>query len=550
MKRNQTIILILLLVFCSALCGISIYSNTDSLHLVEHSAITMDEGWLVVSSKGEIQNQTLPLDLHLKANESYTLSRSLPLIEEDHDWLLLRSSMQSLKVFVENILIYDGTLPPKSSWDYTYASVWNVIPLQPSFSGKNITIEVKTPIASFSGKFNPIFIGGKDVLLYQIYETHWVHFVISGILFVAGLIMLVFSFFIKMSDDSRLFYLGLLSISASIWILSEARVLQLFMGNRFIIGAISYMMIPLMAIFLSAYFKEAIYVLKGNQKLMQWIAYVNVLLLLLMLFLQFLGISYYIHMMQWIFAIIIIEAVLSVILMVYEKRKYNNQVVYRIMKYMILLILSIVAESICFYFTYFSYTSFFLSFGLLLFFILLVKDYCIHFQEYITKKKEQYILEKWAFKDFLTGGNNRTAFERDIQKKLNQPFSNFRLILADINNLKDINDKYGHVKGDEAIRKVYQVVEEVFEDIGICYRIGGDEIAIIVQNVNDDNITVRKAILSDILCRESNYLEYSLSLAVGTGVYANDGSCYSSFYNKVDQDMYCDKLKQKEDLKQ
>ena len=73
----------------------------------------------------------------------------------------------------------------------------------------------------------------------------------------------------------------------------------------------------------------------------------------------------------------------------------------------------------------------------------------------MSRKNETILLEKLAYKDFLTGGLNRTSYERDLERKINSKHS-FILNLLDLNYLKHINDNFGHNVGDEAIRIIYQ----------------------------------------------------------------------------------------------
>ena len=51
--------------------------------------------------------------------------------------------------------------------------------------------------------------------------------------------------------------------------------------------------------------------------------------------------------------------------------------------------------------------------------------------------------------------------------------------LFDLNNLKRINDKYGHAEGDKIIKKAAEIISLSYEDFGKCFRIGGDEFAVI-----------------------------------------------------------------------
>jgi diguanylate cyclase (GGDEF)-like protein len=75
------------------------------------------------------------------------------------------------------------------------------------------------------------------------------------------------------------------------------------------------------------------------------------------------------------------------------------------------------------------------------------------------------------------------AFERDIDEifKNDTKREQLRLIVFDLDGLKSINDAYGHVEGDKAIKKAFDIITETFKDNGMCYRIGGDEFCLSVS---------------------------------------------------------------------
>lgn len=103
-----------------------------------------------------------------------------------------------------------------------------------------------------------------------------------------------------------------------------------------------------------------------------------------------------------------------------------------------------------------------------------------------------------AYIDILTGLSNRTAFELD-KRRINNDlagYKNISLIMFDLNNLKEVNDTFGHNKGDSYIVLAAELIEKYFGPYGISYRIGGDEFCVI-------SIDNEEKILVDIL--ENNF---------------------------------------------
>jgi len=148
-----------------------------------------------------------------------------------------------------------------------------------------------------------------------------------------------------------------------------------------------------------------------------------------------------------------------------------------------------------------------------------------------------------AYTDSLVEGNNRAAYERDLDLILDSPnYKIFGFVLVDINRLKQINDIYGHASGDKAIIICYQLLCKAFGKTGTCYRLSGDEFACIVKEI--DEAVLREAVndLNREADRENKQQKYPFSLAVGYGLYEKVGmderKNFSQFFHEVDQLMY------------
>lgn len=149
------------------------------------------------------------------------------------------------------------------------------------------------------------------------------------------------------------------------------------------------------------------------------------------------------------------------------------------------------------------------------------------------------LYQSMAYADILTGLKNRNAFiEEQYERSVDESIC---CIVIDINRLKCVNDTFGHSYGDELIRCSAKVVDDFFSDIGNCYRIGGDEFAVVCQDC-DENF-VEKTIEKMRRCiAEKNLLsEAEISLACGYAFGGNGIYSFKDLFNAADKKMYFDK---------
>ena len=100
-------------------------------------------------------------------------------------------------------------------------------------------------------------------------------------------------------------------------------------------------------------------------------------------------------------------------------------------------------------------------------------------------------LEYMANYDTLTSVKNRLAYENTLTQLEMTQTVYFALMMADINNLKMINDSFGHLVGDQVIKKVASQLKKTFEGHDI-FRIGGDEFVVIIKNVTHEQTELIK----------------------------------------------------------
>lgn len=118
---------------------------------------------------------------------------------------------------------------------------------------------------------------------------------------------------------------------------------------------------------------------------------------------------------------------------------------------------------------------------------------------------KEVLLRHKAEHDELTGVLNRTAFSQ-VQMAYKNTSERMSLILVDVDNFKQFNDRYGHSTGDKVLQKVASTIVETFRDSDYVARVGGDEFAIILTKCNPE-INLTKQLIENKLSAIKETLE-------------------------------------------
>ena len=152
-------------------------------------------------------------------------------------------------------------------------------------------------------------------------------------------------------------------------------------------------------------------------------------------------------------------------------------------------------------------------------------------------------IQRQATTDGLTGLVNHKTFYEILEKELwrsRRYGGRISLIMVDIDNLKSINDAYGHRAGDKAIRKISKIIKECIRQIDTAARYGGDEFAVILLNTSlDDAIIVAQRMVDAVASSQITWQkeQIALSISVGLGQYDPD-TTPEDITSRSDQALY------------
>jgi diguanylate cyclase (GGDEF)-like protein/PAS domain S-box-containing protein len=153
------------------------------------------------------------------------------------------------------------------------------------------------------------------------------------------------------------------------------------------------------------------------------------------------------------------------------------------------------------------------------------------------KQKEEQI-RYISFHDQLTGLYNRRFFETELERLNKSRKLPVSIIIADINNLKTVNDTLGHKMGDQYIKRAARALKRILREEDILARIGGDEFAAVLSSTDletANNIVGR--IFEEINEKDYN-LPIPLTISVGAAAKKNGDQDINEVFTKADKKMY------------
>jgi len=157
------------------------------------------------------------------------------------------------------------------------------------------------------------------------------------------------------------------------------------------------------------------------------------------------------------------------------------------------------------------------------------------------RNKMEQQLEYLSYHDQLTGLYNRRFFVEELKRldvKRNFPLS---IVMADVNGLKLINDSFGHVVGDQLLKKVAEVMTKGCRADEIIARLGGDEFVILLPKTDAHETELIFKRVQDLALKEK-ISSVDISVSFGWETKNNQEEDIEEIFKKAEDHMYKKKL--------
>ncbi len=165
----------------------------------------------------------------------------------------------------------------------------------------------------------------------------------------------------------------------------------------------------------------------------------------------------------------------------------------------------------------------------------------------VERQRAEDALRNLTMTDHLTGLYNHRGFftlAEHHAKTARRTGQSSLLIYADMDGLKQINDRFGHTEGSLAIAKTAEILRQTFRDSDIIARLGGDEFVILTTDVSPNELDRIIGRLRKNFRRHNEHSNHSYRLALSIGVVRmehNTDSTIEELIAQADVAMYEDK---------
>ncbi|MBI1823827.1 MAG: diguanylate cyclase [Nitrospirae bacterium] len=164
----------------------------------------------------------------------------------------------------------------------------------------------------------------------------------------------------------------------------------------------------------------------------------------------------------------------------------------------------------------------------------------------LTERKQMEVLTHLAYHDNLTGLPNRLLFQDRLQHALQtgrRDLSTTALLLLDLNRFKEVNDDYGHDKGDAVLQQLGPRLHSVLRESDTLARLGGDEFAVLLPStsIEGTELAVNKIleIIEQPFSVES--ARFEIGASIGIALFPWHGTTADLLMRRADAAMYAAK---------
>ncbi len=540
--------------FIFSLCSVLLFAlaisflGSDKYKSPKHfNLVQLSDGWTVkCASLTFTPDDIAAINVGVtNKGDSITLTRTLEDYAVEPAVLNYRTVLSTTDVYLSGVPIY--------SYGHDYLSESKMLPkyqhfvtLPRYYAGKTLTIVITADEDNAFSGLSPVLLGNMEDITRVMSQGGRLSLTIGVFLVTFGFVLIVLSPLLLYTayHDLSITFSGMISVLMGVYILCYNDLFWLFSDSAASYTFLEYFslfLIPAGILFFLATSKHI-----SNKKFAIILGIINVGFSIITSVLHLTNVVHICHFVSWLHILALSEGlfvIISLIINSVKKFRHTTELTTKSSATNILLLGLMCFLGCCLVdIVKFNFQKFvgvgeintdinFMTVGALLFIISLVLNYFFHCIEYISESNTKRQLEGLAYKDSLTGIDNRSSCELHLAELTGE----YTIISVDLDYLKYTNDNFGHSEGDRLISSFSKILQDSFTDASLVGRMGGDEFIIILPYADEDR-TIRDLAGFEDQLKYKNSTETKLKFSASYGFASSTDSLFKG--NFTAQNVY------------
>lgn len=528
-------------------------SRVDGMMTADRAAasecVLLDDAW-DVAINGKVYENVLLTDFRFPVvgkGDEIIMERVLP-----SEWNLVEGALRyyvrhnAVRMYIDGEQVYEYGFDRLAAGK-TLGSGFQFMKFPNEYQGRTLRIQLVMAEDKVLAKLDSIRIYEWENALRLLVTENRLPLFCGCFLFLFGVIVCVITAVTLTFSPKfiRLFCISLFSICMGLWTLSYYNLMQIFTMPLYLISLINYLSLYLAPITLTFYIWEDVSNLKYRPIKIFYRVFLAVECITVFtgILLHGLDIMHMAGMLRYMQVIMLVGLVFFMVVLVMNLKypKIENR----------LSILGLIVVIVCALYEMLGYNMgrYFgrdivkvngvSSSGIMVFICVLFVSFYIEMTQKMMQQKERDFLIKSAYTDELTQLHNRRYCMEYMNKLKEERNFKYTVVCFDVNNLKTVNDTFGHAKGDILLKSAAEVLAETFGKYGFVARMGGDEFVAVIRTAEEGEIEALIGRFLENVSRKNRAVkDLDMSIAYGYASGSQSDSSIEKVYQAADDRMY------------
>ena len=453
-------------------------------------AVSIEEGWYV-EEDGVKTDITLPADIKL-ADDGRLVLRNDSLSQEDAGRVItMRGAMDGFKIYMDDTLIYEYSDEefPRNDQMKSKHNCDAMLPDEGDIGTLSLCYEGE---AGDTVSVSSVYIGSESAIMWHQFTDVALIILISIVFVVLSIAAGCVAVYLCSSriQYRRFIDTAVFLFICNIWFMTDTSFVQMLARNYANVCVLSFYAFMLMAI-------PMLHFVKHTGEMSRY-RILDVMILLFYVNAAVQGILHVtagVEFRDMLFAthvLLIAGVAVCLVLMLKEYGRDKTKEAFMILTAFSILGASGVISIFLYWLLKIPYYGSIFQLGIMIFVIIIISVILIAMTGNIKYKMEAQVSRRMSRRDSMTGLENREPFEEYMQQlqASMEKYMDLMLIFISVSELKEINDRLGHAAGDEVVLGASKCIGDVFGSAGRCYRIGGNEFAVVIADPKSDGETM------------------------------------------------------------